>query len=359
MRIDSSGNLGLGVTPSAWNSDYRGFNYGSAGLIYGRVSTQEVAFGTNWYRNSGGSFLYTANGNASYYAQASGLHAWYTAASGTAGNAITFTQAMTLDASGNLGIGTTSPTATLQVAGTVKISNSNANNELTFTGTDFTNVFSETSSGFQFGTTSTGYLAFLTNNTERARIDSSGNLLVGTTNAYGRFYVFSTSNSAATAYIETNAVSYSGNNIYSVLTGTGNNNTTARLYSGYNNTNGDVFYVYGNGNVVNYNNSYGAISDIKLKENIVDASPKLADLMQVKVRNYNIIGDTTKQLGVVAQELETVFPSMIDESPDRDVRGNDLGTTTKQVKYSVFVPMLIKAIQELKAEFDAYKASHP
>ena len=117
--------------------------------------------------------------------------------------------------------------------------------------------------------------------------------------------------------------------------------------------------VRSNGNIVNTNNSYGAISDVKLKENIVDASPKLADLMRVKVRNYNLIGDTTKQLGVVAQELETVFPAMVDESPDRDKNGNDLGTTTKGVKYSVFVPMLIKAMQELKAEFDAYKASHP
>ena len=82
-------------------------------------------------------------------------------------------------------------------------------------------------------------------------------------------------------------------------------------------------------------------------------------MMQVRIRNYNLIGNTTKQIGVVAQELETVFPGMIDETPDRDAEGNDLGTTTKSVKYSVFVPMLIKAIQELKAEFDAYKASHP
>jgi hypothetical protein len=121
----------------------------------------------------------------------------------------------------------------------------------------------------------------------------------------------------------------------------------------------DRLQIANNGNVTNANNSYGAISDVKLKENIVDASPKLADLMQVKVRNYNLIGDTTKQIGVVAQELETVFPAMVDETPDKDEEGNDLGTTTKSVKYSVFVPMLIKAIQELKAEFDAYKASHP
>jgi hypothetical protein len=102
--------------------------------------------------------------------------------------------------------------------------------------------------------------------------------------------------------------------------------------------------------VVNNNNSYGSISDIKLKENIVDATPKLEKLCQVRVVNYNLKADPErKQLGVIAQELEQVFPSLIEESPDFDLEGNDLGTTTKQVKYSVFVPMLIKAMQEQQA----------
>jgi hypothetical protein len=118
----------------------------------------------------------------------------------------------------------------------------------------------------------------------------------------------------------------------------------------------EVFRIEASGNVKNTNNSYGALSDVKLKENIVDASPKLADLMQVKVRNYNLIGETTKQIGVVAQELETVFPSMVDESNDRDEDGNILETTTKGVKYSVFVPMLIKAIQEQQATITALTA---
>ena len=71
--------------------------------------------------------------------------------------------------------------------------------------------------------------------------------------------------------------------------------------------------------------------------------------MKVKVRNFNYINDAekTKQIGVIAQELETVFPSLVDE----DSEG------TKGVKYSVFVPMLIKAIQELKAELDALKGT--
>jgi hypothetical protein len=106
----------------------------------------------------------------------------------------------------------------------------------------------------------------------------------------------------------------------------------------------------GNGNVVNLNNSYGAISDVKLKENIADTEPKLAGLMQVRVVNYNLkTAPDQKQLGVIAQELEQVFPSMVDEEIDKDEKGNDLGTTTKSVKYSVFVPMLIKAIQEQQA----------
>ena len=203
-------------------------------------------------------------------------------------------------------------------------------------------------------------LIFGTNNTERARIDSSGNLLVGTTSQIEgeKLGVLQTAN-AKGLNISTNNASFSS----SSLTITASRNTTNSSFFAiqyYNSGAGaNKFLVADSGNVLNTNNSYGAISDVKLKENIVDASPKLADLMQVQVRNYNLIGDSTKQLGVVAQELETVFPAMIEESPDRDAEGNDLGTTTKSVKYSVFVPMLVKALQELKAEFDAYKASHP
>jgi hypothetical protein len=116
---------------------------------------------------------------------------------------------------------------------------------------------------------------------------------------------------------------------------------------------GAVFYVLTNGDVRNANNSYGAISDIKIKENIVDATPKLNDLLKVKIRNYNLIADEskTKQIGVIAQELEEVFPNMISED-------KQMGTdeTIKTVKYSVFVPMLIKAIQEQQAQIQELEA---
>jgi len=181
----------------------------------------------------------------------------------------------------------------------------------------------------------------------------AGNFGVGTASpsSFGKLAVVNGSTTTAGARFENSSASISGKNIYSTYTSSGNNNTTAIHFAAYDGTVGsDVFRVYGNGNVVNNNNSYGSISDVKLKENIVDASPKLASLMQVKVRNYNLkTAPTQKQLGVIAQELETIFPSLIEESPDVDLEGNSLGTTTKQVKYSVFVPMLIKAIQEQQA----------
>jgi hypothetical protein len=95
LQFDGS-NLGLSVTPNAWNSDYKAFNYGGAGLLYGR-SGGEVAFGTNWYRNAAGTFLYTTTNFASYYAQSSGVHYLFSAPSGTAGNTVTFTQVLSIN----------------------------------------------------------------------------------------------------------------------------------------------------------------------------------------------------------------------------------------------------------------------
>mgnify|MGYP003113275054 FL=1 len=91
------------------------------------------------------------------------------------------------------------------------------------------------------------------------------------------------------------------------------------------------FAVKTNGNVVNTNNSYGSISDVKLKENIADASSQWDDLKAIQVRNYNFKEETGNpthtQIGVVAQEIETVSPGLVYETPDKDDDGTDLGTT--------------------------------
>jgi hypothetical protein len=201
------------------------------------------------------------------------------------------------------------------------------------------------------GTITNHNQTFFTNSTEKARIDTNGNFLVGVTspvNSSTRAGFYNASSINPVVGIQ-NARNVSGDVVNTWLIGSNCNNTSSYFLQAGVNGVANVLYIYGNGNIQNTNNSYGGISDVKLKENIVDASPKLADLMQVKVRNYNLIGSTTKQIGVVAQELETIFPAMVDESPDRDTENNVLETTTKSVKYSVFVPMLIKAIQEQQA----------
>ena len=122
----------------------------------------------------------------------------------------------------------------------------------------------------------------------------------------------------------------------------------------------NVFNVDFNGDV-EYVGSINDISDKKLKENIVDATPKLEELLKVKIRNFNfkegvLAGDEAdkKRIGVVAQELEAIWPSMIIDRPDYAEDGDTLtGTVTKRVRQDVFTPIIIKAIQELSAKVTA------
>lgn len=109
----------------------------------------------------------------------------------------------------------------------------------------------------------------------------------------------------------------------------------------------DKMAIRDSGNVVNANNSYGALSDSRIKENIVDASSQWNDIKALKVRKYNLIGSTLTQIGVVAQEVEAAGMSgLVDEAklsePDAD--GNDV--IRKNVKYSVLYVKAIKALQE-------------
>ena len=248
-------------------------------------------------------------------------------------------------------------------------------------------------------------LAFRTASTERARIDSSGRLLVGTTSSYANAdlddlqignnssatktgitlgstdqsgIAFADASDARAGMIEythsidslrfyTNGAAnermrirstgetwiYSTSSVFQVTTSQSNGTTYALISGVYGGSdvvgsNGTTsFRVWSNGNVQNTNNSYTAISDVKLKENIVDASSQWDDIKALQVRNYNLKeGQTHKQIGLIAQEVEPISPGLVYESPDRDEDGNDLGTVTKSVNYSVLYMKAVKALQE-------------
>ncbi len=121
----------------------------------------------------------------------------------------------------------------------------------------------------------------------------------------------------------------------------------------------DIFVVRQNGTVqARTGGSFGTFSDSKLKENIVDASSQWDDIKAVKVRNFNAKDDPSKKLiGVVAQELETVSPGLVEDIADVDSNTNeDLGTVTKSVKHSILYMKAIKALQEAMTRIETLEA---
>lgn len=164
-------------------------------------------------------------------------------------------------------------------------------------------------------------LQFWTNNSEKYRVDTNGNMYIGRTDGN----VSTSEHGVAFTNVGRikNSVNVAGAGVVTEMYGTAGQ-----------------FRIKGDGDAENTNNSYGAISDERLKENIADATPKLEKLKEVQIKTFNLVDHDLKQIGVIAQELENVFPSL--------VKDNDDGYKT--VKYSVFVPILIKAIQELEQQ---------
>jgi hypothetical protein len=164
--------------------------------------------------------------------------------------------------------------------------------------------------------------------------------------ANGRFSAYSDSD---TVFAVRNAGTATGSAAFAVY-----NNSTST-------TTGSVKCVIRqDGDLENTNNSYGALSDVKLKENIVDAASQWDDLKAIQVRKYNFKEETGHethtQIGVIAQEIETVSPGLVSESPDLDDEDNDLGTVTKSVNYSVLYMKAVKALQEAMDRIETLEA---
>ena len=267
MQITTAGNIGVGVTPSAWNSAAKAIDINTYGSV-AAFSNQIVSSGNAYFDNAG-NWKYKTTAAATNYTQVTGSHQWAVAASGTAGNNITFTQAMTLDSSGNVGIGTASPATKLSV------SSADANVIATFANT---------------GATPYGLLTDFTSDPNNA------------TN-YG--YKFRLTN----------------------------------------NTN--IYTIFSNGTV-------SARSDERFKKDIETTrdgyAEDLSKLRVVKYRWHNAEEDSPKELGFIAQEVEQIFPGLI------STEMNDDKIDVKSIKISVFVPMLVKAIQEQQTIINDLKA---
>jgi len=122
--LDTSGNVGVSTTPKAWSGGAKAFQILSF-LSAWQGTNGSVNLGFGVYEGGSNTYNYSTTGDApTFYSQLTGTHRWYTAPSGTAGNAITFTQAMTLDASGNLLVGLTAAGTT--AAKTIQIADGTA-----------------------------------------------------------------------------------------------------------------------------------------------------------------------------------------------------------------------------------------
>jgi len=358
-RIDASGNMGLGVTPAAWAlSGASALQIKNAGFV-GYLNN---AFMTaNTYFDSGGGARYIASANASYYVQTSGQHQWFTAASGTAGAAMSLNQAMTLDASGRLLVGATTSGSATGVMQTISNSSS-----------AYTQYNKGTNGGGIVGTEGTGlvfytYTGSLGSETysQRASIDSSGNLLVGLTSqtsTASTLAVSSTKNNGNagriglvniggasnggdypqigynTAFTATTTINYLVNDTASWIRFSAGKVETFTAASG---TAGNAISPTTGPYVAQGGTSWTNSSDERLKdiiEPITDATNKVGQLRAV-IGKFKTDPEDKRRSFLLAQDVQSVLPEAVDASDSES-----LG-----VQYTDVIPLLVAAIKEQQA----------
>jgi hypothetical protein len=245
------------------------------------------------------------------------------------------TTAVTVDTSQNVGIGTASPARKLHVVGTFgSYHSANDSQILTY------NNGTAGSISVTYGSTGSYLpLTFLTSDTERMRIDSSGNLLVGTTSAVGKLTVSDNNNRSQTdAQFSIYGAGYGGyhfldSTAYSI--GQNSASRNLKMYSGTNSGTGVQLAAGGT--------SWGTYSDERIKTGLApieNALTKVNTLRAVTGR-YNTDEDTVSRAFLIAQDVKAVLPEAVDEERD------ELKTLT--LKYTEVIPLLVASIKELKA----------
>jgi hypothetical protein len=402
--LDSSGNLGLGVTPSAWGSAAKALQVGSRSGVF-NYNNSNTYLAHNVYVSTSPADTYIANDYATLYRQNSGVHSWYTAPSGTAGDPISFTQAMTLDASGRLLVGLTSSSYGSSGRGSIEINGSSQALLGLLAGGVQKGYFYNDGTDSILANQANGYLRFDTNNTERARITSGGDFLIGLTSSTAKFHVTNGASpasrlivgagggAAGTLYstlaagdyvsFETNAterarITSGGDLLVGTSTATSsgvkplkiNNATNPGIVTAYADTEKAYHYMpsatiwrgetvtgvaiefsAGNSNGVSLasgGTSWTSLSDERKKdiiEPITDAANKISRLRAV-IGKYKTDEEGIRRAFLIAQDVQKVLPEAVNATDP-----NSLG-----IQYTETIPLLVSAIQELKSELDTVKA---
>jgi hypothetical protein len=341
MRLDSSGRVGIGSTPTpaAYQNINGYFQNGRSGWAYVVDDSANTHLVHNIiFNGTNNTFAGTGYASRMSIIDADGSFRWYQAGTGSAGGTASLSTRMTLDASGRLGIGTTSPLSTLVVSNgsSENIEFGSGNVSLNGGFIQYLNRSSGTTRPDMNYYLSSGGGAhkFYTNDLERARIDSSGNLLVGTTTTTGNGAAFQVAGSGGGMMLRIAKAAEGTAHQFAV-----NSSVVGSIYAGPSST------------------SYNTSSDYRLKNTVTPMTGALAKVAALKPCTYKWNVDGSDGEGFIAHELAEVVPQCVTGEKDAvDEEGNPV---YQGIDTSFLVATLTAAIQELKAEFDAYKASHP
>ena len=357
MRIDASGNLGIGTSSPTAVLDARGtVAVGPAvGLAVIRRSTVSGSNGIRIQANandtvsdtnpgasiqlSGGPLTDTYEGNIA-------LTAYGDTAGGTRNN-ITFsnrsgtntvTERARIDSSGNVGIGTSTPLTKLHLLDSAAVFI-----QMTDSGDGASRIG-------QNGTALTFGVDAANGATERARIDSSGNLLVGTTDSgKGALTVGKAAPNAAYGQICALSPTAGDSNISGMsVVKYANDSTTSQVLIRFLMNQGGTGQGQINANGAN-TAAFGSYSDSRLKENIVDLPSQLDNIMALRPVEYDYIESMGggHQIGFVAQEVQAIYPDLVAENEDGMLTLTDMNKNDAR---------LIKCIQEQQTLITALTA---